>query len=769
MLGARVFRVFVSSTFTDMVAERNALNERVFGELRAHCAARGFGFQAVDLRWGIGDEASSGHRTMRTCLSEIARCQAISPRPNFIVLLGSRYGWRPLPEIVDAAELHRLIPHLAPSDAALVEACYAREENAVPPVYALRHRSTTAFGWDDAQQRLRPVLAAAAQAAGLDQGTRAKYHTSATEQEIVEGALNAPGAQDHVFCFVRETTGLPDDTGAFRDLAASGEPDEEAAVRLADLKKRVRARLPGHVFEYIAEWRDGALSMTHLNRMCEDVESALRDVMDAEMERLGQMTHLDQERAAHEAFARERSETFVGRGAYLDRVADYLRGPTAQPLCVFAGGGLGKSALMATAAARARAAHPQAIQVARHIGVTSSSADLRSLLQDLCAEIGDAYGSLDSVPSALPELVQELPRRLALAAPDRPLILFLDALDQLSGGGQANLSWLPSKVPPGVHLVTTTRPGLELAALRERLPDRQVVELGPMSVEEGGELLDAGLAAAGRRLGRAQREAVLRRFVVTGSPLFLRLAMEEARLWPHTLGDVRLGADVPAVIGDLFDRLEKEHWFQLVGHALGFLACTNDRLGLSEDELLDALAADDETWAEFLAGARWSLAARQLPVVVWSRLYLDLAPYLSPRSSEGAALLSFFHRELAETARSRYVDDDATHPQRAAHLHGVLADVLRALARARADHDREWTGSAHALAELPYHLTMAERWEDLLATLTDFTYLEAKAKRVAVSVATDAEGRDATVYNGVLALVEDFDRALERLPAGVDR
>jgi len=31
-----------------------------------------------------------------------------------------------------------------------------------------------------------------------------------------------------------------------------------------------------------------------------------------------------------------------------------------------------------------------------------------------------------------------------------------------------------------------------------------------------------------------------------------------------------------------------------------------------------------------------------------------------------------------------------------------------------------------------YHLTLAERWDDLFTTLTDFTYLEEKARRVAV-------------------------------------
>ena len=68
------------------------------------------------------------------------------------------------------------------------------------------------------------------------------------------------------------------------------------------------------------------------------------------------------------------------------------------------------------------------------------------------------------------------------------------------------------------------------------------------------------------------------------------------------------------------------------------------------------------------------------------------------------------------------------------------------------------------IAELSYHLTGAERWDDLFATLTDSAHLEEKAKRVAVVSANDAEGNDAAVYNCMLARIEEYDRALAALP-----
>ena len=97
-----VFRVFISSTFSDFREERDCLQAKVFPRLEAYCRARGALFQAVDLRWGISDEASLDHRTVDICLSEIQQCKNISPRPSLLILIGDRYGWQPPPNRIPA-------------------------------------------------------------------------------------------------------------------------------------------------------------------------------------------------------------------------------------------------------------------------------------------------------------------------------------------------------------------------------------------------------------------------------------------------------------------------------------------------------------------------------------------------------------------------------------------------------------------------------------------------------------------------------------------
>lgn len=95
---ARVIRVFVSSTFRDMQAEREELIKRTFPQLRKLCEMRTVTFCEVDLRWGVTDEQKAEGQVLPICLEEIRRC-----RPYFIGLLGDRYGW--IPDHIDPPTL----------------------------------------------------------------------------------------------------------------------------------------------------------------------------------------------------------------------------------------------------------------------------------------------------------------------------------------------------------------------------------------------------------------------------------------------------------------------------------------------------------------------------------------------------------------------------------------------------------------------------------------------------------------------------------------
>lgn len=87
---SRCVRIFISSTFQDMKAERSVLAEDVFPRLRAKYTPRGIGILEVDLRWGIPESLSNNGHVLRLCIEEIDRC-----KPHFLGILGGRRGYYP--------------------------------------------------------------------------------------------------------------------------------------------------------------------------------------------------------------------------------------------------------------------------------------------------------------------------------------------------------------------------------------------------------------------------------------------------------------------------------------------------------------------------------------------------------------------------------------------------------------------------------------------------------------------------------------------------
>lgn len=83
----RTVRVFISSTFRDMHAERDHLVKVVFPELRERCAKRQLHLVDMDLRWGVTEDEAEQGKVLHIILDEIDRS-----RPFFVAILGERYG-----------------------------------------------------------------------------------------------------------------------------------------------------------------------------------------------------------------------------------------------------------------------------------------------------------------------------------------------------------------------------------------------------------------------------------------------------------------------------------------------------------------------------------------------------------------------------------------------------------------------------------------------------------------------------------------------------
>lgn len=739
--GTRTFRVFVSSTFSDFQAEREALRRKVFPRLREFCRARAASFQAVDLRWGVSREAAESHQTMGICLKEIERCQSLTSQPNFIVLLGDRYGWRPLPEIIPADEFRSIDQWLSANRSMVSELfhqTYTRDDNAIPSCYRIvtglaEHRVKPALHAD-----LRLALRDAVTALAFTPAQRRRYLSSATEQEIAHrGLLDRSTDGGGAYCFFRSIEGLPQDKRArgFLDLKDDGTCDEESQQLMRDLKDQLHRNLPGRCKDYPTRWLKNAPSRSHIRQLCADIYQFLSDAIEKELSGEADLSPLDKEIAAHESFAKERQRVFIGRVDALHAVEQYLAGSSQYPFVVYGESGSGKSALLSRLISRA-AAQDSSTLVSRFVGAVPGSTNIRTLLQSISRQLAPAGTSEEPETQDYETMVRDFASRMASAASVRPLTLFIDALDQLSPlHGAHTLNWLSRTLPDTVHVVVTTVPGNLLGVLRNTLPETNLYELHGMPRNEGRMLLELWLQEAQRRLQAKQQAHVLEAFEANGLPLYLRLAFEEARLWPSDAPEVRLPADVVGLLQGLFTRLagSANHGAALVNRSLAYIAAGRD--GLAQDELLDVLSSDRTVMEEFRHSSPDSPLTDALPDIIWSRLYLDLAAYLTERAAGTVATMEFFHRQLREVveqdflAAARNLRHHALATYFSRQNNNVVADGIVA-------------PNLRKLSELPFQLAQAGMRRRLDQTLTCFDFIRAKVRGI-----------------GVLDLIEDFDRA----------
>ncbi len=485
----RTFRVFVSSTFEDLKAERDALQREVFPKLRRLCEENNARFQAIDLRWGVRDEAALDQQTMEICLREIERCQQTGIKPNFIVLLGDRYGWRPLPARIEAEEFERILSVVTQNERRRLvweenppageKGWYRRNDNSVPAEYILRPRelrvaadapeeeklaarSREASEWKDTENSLRTIFCSAIARLGwpANDPCRIKYEASATHQEILKGLGQTEEDREHVFAFFR--TPAPD---------AKEDPD------LTALKRDLCNKLPpGNIHSF---------STSDSVRLCADVEASLGAVIKAETGRFTSRLALDLEIEAHNVFALDRVRHFTGRQGVLDTIGDHIRSGESRPLVVHGPSGCGKSAVVAKAAEelqksdvggqRSEIGGQKSEVIMRFIGVTPNSSSGSTLLSSLCEQLSRAYGVSEETPIGFQPLVAAYHERMARATTERPLVLFLDALDQLRSDDEARSFTCPKifrqhrpRCAVGVHPAEIRRSSVAVAFCPDR-------------------------------------------------------------------------------------------------------------------------------------------------------------------------------------------------------------------------------------------------------------------------------------------------------------
>jgi hypothetical protein len=545
---ARQMRVFVSSTFRDMRAERDELARHVFPKIRKLCADRRVTFTDVDLRWGITDEQTAAGQVLPICLDEIRRC-----RPYFISLLGDRYGWVPRldgPILETETWLRRNegksyteleILHGVLNEPGMVQHAYFYFRD---PGY-VEHLPDSATRAD----YLPESPTAAASLAQLKQRIREQAYELSPEQSATQGAVMDAGYPRYP---LREN---------YRDP------------------------------RQLAEW----------------VERDLTDLVNQLYPADESITALDLEILDQEMQAESYAAVYIRRPEYFRRLNDHVAagGP---PLLVLGDSGAGKSALLANWALDFQSRHPDQPVLLHFVGATPQSSNWVWLLTRLMTEIKQRLQLTEEVPPDKDKLRERFPEFLRLAAAKGRLVVVLDGLNQLADRDHAlELAWLPGVLPSNIRLIVSTLPGPVLEAARHR--GWQEMTVGLLEPGERRELIVEYLAQFAHALSQQQLD-LLAQAPGSSNPLFVRTVLDELRLFgsheqlPGEIAQYLQYRDVGSLFGRILERWENDYERDrpgLVRDALTYLYVA--RRGLTEVELRELLGTEGQPLPQAVWGA----------------------------------------------------------------------------------------------------------------------------------------------------------------------
>jgi len=722
-----IFRVFVSSTFSDFHQERDHLEQQVFPRVRQFCEARGARFQHVDLRWGISESAAREMKATELCELELQRCQQLSPRPNFVILAGDRYGWCPPPRKISETDWLPLLKVLSDQNAQYLSAAYQRDEFASPPDYLLRPDR-------DLIPTVNAILREASQQAfPTDETRRLRYQASITHQEIWAGALSSLTPIDHVFLFHRQFHALPATADnpqrqIYGDYLADGSLDQTKYSNQRELCRSLRTMLPEtsqySVTAAIEDWP----RQTDMAEFGRRLEQHLCRVIDEELA-ARRTSHPIEDASMPNGAVDDLIDSAIPRDELVDEILLTTQQSSGQPVFVTGGSGTGKSTLLAMLWRRLQVAGEEVLWFSPSL--TGSESHLIAFLNQINASLAARLNVLSPPSETSASAALEFARLLEISTP-RTIYLILDGLDQLEPSERAHeLWWLPTATLPHVSLVAsiaveageTTTIGRALAS---RFESSRRVEVGELGLSRALLAVDHHLARRGRLVSGKHRDQIRDALTQNSTALYARLISQVAATWQSFAAAPSLPADSVALFQEICRAwsADKEHGPRLVQTVVGAIAIS--RTGLTEDEILDLVNRSEGVQDE--VRVRFSKAPKRpsLPFAVWSRLSHDLQPFLAEQASERR--LVFFHGKLRRAAIDWAVPDSTTRIA----LHAALASYFeeRGLKSARTAARTDLL-SRRFLSEAVYHATQSANAE-VIGRLTTVVAIRALDKFLGV-------------------------------------
>lgn len=416
---------------------------------------------------------------------------------------------------------------------------------------------------------------------------------SVTELEILHGVLRNPEMAGHAMFYLRD----PAYAQAQQETGWVAENPTEQQ-RLQALKEQIRAS----GFPVVEE------GLATPQAIAERIEADLWAVIEREHPEQEPPDALQREGQRHSDYRRSRTGLYLGGAAAIEQLERWIA-EGEQRILITGESGAGKSALIANWLEAHLRSYPQDLVHAHHLGCTNDASAVRPLLGRLIDTASQLLVEEQQIsrPIEVPqdwwELVFKVGEVFALLSSwcqkqGCRWILVVDGLDRLAEDDQQALPWIPTTIPPGIHVVASS---LDCPA-RSILQDRQyrTHEIGPLGKAEQQQLIERYLSRYTKQLESGLQQKILEH-KLAGSPLFLKVLLEELRqcAWFDTLADqleTYLAAEtIDGLYTKVLERLELDGHGEASRKALTALWAS--RAGLSETELLAITGLAQLEWA----------------------------------------------------------------------------------------------------------------------------------------------------------------------------
>lgn len=660
----KYIRFFISSTFDDMKKERNLLQE-VLSELANDYSQQGWQIESIDLRWGISEEAGLDNKTMRICKEELRRCQELSPKPNFVLLLGNRYGWIPLPEIINYKEGSSLLSQMNNSERKLFYDWYKLDENALPEgEYVLQRRGGKYVNqevWEtDVETPLLKIFAK------HSSHSSSLFGLSATEQEIQMGALSVENAQEHVLGYFRnisDISELPNDIQ--KKYNETGADASSKTEKLENLKRSLN--------KTIGTNNRIDLQLTYAQYQTQQfndefkkiIERKLRDIIQNTIESFKDNIW---ENNLHMAMAAEEAKSFVGREKDLNYIDNYIKNKYIhKTLWIKGESGAGKTALLAKIATNYSKSHDV---ICRFCGRTQMSINNEDLLTTLWLDINNLdIATRDKCPNGFYPIWKQFQERLegninklkGRALYKRPILIVIDAIDQVNKNESddcnsffSKMLWLDCELAENVKVIISSTDELKFKIENPHFEYYDLKNMGGNSIR----MVDNILHNKNRTLTAKQHQDIegivsssdksAIYLQVLGSYLCGITSNEDISNTPNELSNLII------LILDSLSRPER-HGKIIVSKVLSWLAFEN--IGFTQDEVIDLLSSDKDFCVFFKANSKHDLSLKKgekIPIIFWSRLLHDILPFLRIAETTIGITVSIFHNKLKQIVWNHY-------------------------------------------------------------------------------------------------------------------